>query len=123
MAVEVVDRGSREIVVFLRGDVGEADEPGLAAAIDEVDLLEKLTGLSRVVVDCHDVTSLGQSGIDFLHRLSERGERHGFSLSLSALSEGAHHGLEDGEWPGVPPTWMFTHDGRPLIVERRTRFL
>jgi hypothetical protein len=111
-SVEVVDRGSREIVVFLRGDVGPAEAGALDGAIDEVDGLEQLSSLSRVVVDCRGVDSLGDDGVRFLRRLQERGERHGFALSLSMLSSAAHHALEDAGWPGVPHTWDASHHAR-----------
>jgi hypothetical protein len=111
-SVEVVDRGSREIVVFLRDDVGTAEVDAMAAAVDEVDQLEELSSLSRVVVDCRAVTSLGDEGVQFLRRLQQRGERHGFTLSLSMLSQPAHHALEQAGWPGIPATWDASHHAR-----------
>lgn len=104
--VEVADRGGREIVVFLTGDIDESDRDALDASIDEVAALERLNGLSYAVVDMHKVTSIGQAGITFLHRLQGRGDRVGFDVSFSALSAPAHRALEDAGWSfieGSPP--------------------
>lgn len=96
--VEVVDRGGREIVVFLSGDIDESDQDALDASIDEVTALERLNGLSYTVVDMHKITSLGPSGIAFLRRLQGRGDRAGFDVSFSTLSAPAHRALEEAGW-------------------------
>lgn len=96
--VQVVDRGQREIVVFLSGDVDEAMAPALAAAVEEVDGLEHINLLNRAVVDLHGVTALGPEGVRFLRALDERGRRHGFDVSLAALSGPAHRTLESAGW-------------------------
>jgi len=96
--VEVVDRGGREIVVFLSGDIGEADRDALNASIDEVAALEQLNGLNYAVVDMHKVSSLGPAGVAFLHQLQGRGDRSGFDVSFSTLTGPAHRALEDAGW-------------------------
>ena len=99
--VQVADRGSREIVVFLTGDVDDSLTDQLHAAVDEVARLERLSSLSHAVVDMHGVTSLGPAGIAFLRELQVRGERAGFALSFSHLSSVAHRALEDAGWSFV----------------------
>ncbi|HEX6194835.1 MAG TPA: STAS domain-containing protein [Jiangellaceae bacterium] len=96
--VDVVDRGGREIVVFLSGDITESDQNALDDAIDEVEALERLNGLNFAVVDMHNVTSIGPPGIAFLHRLQDRGDRTGFDVSFSAVSAPAHRALEAAGW-------------------------
>ena len=99
--VQVADRGSREIVVFLTGDIDESLAGELHAAVDEVASLERLSSLSHAVVDMHGVTSLGPAGIAFLRELQVRGERAGFAVSFSHLSSTAHRDLEDAGWSFV----------------------
>lgn len=66
--VEVADRGGREIVVFLSGDIDESTGDTLSEAIDEVVQLEQLNGLDHAIVDMHKVTSLGPAGLTFLRQ-------------------------------------------------------
>lgn len=104
--VQVVDRGAREIVVFLSGDIDDGMNAALRAAVDEVIQLEQLNGLSHAIVDMHGVTVLDPPGLDFLHDLVARGERHGFAVSFSNMSAAAHRGVEAGGWgyvEGSPP--------------------
>lgn len=102
--VRVVDRGSREIVVFLSGDVDETMRPALDAAIAEVDGLETLTQLSRALVDMQGVTALGRAGLDFLHALQDQGGRHGFTVAATAMSGPAHRALEAVDHPFRMPS-------------------
>jgi hypothetical protein len=102
--VHVADRGSREIVVFLSGDVDDPLTDELHAAVDEVSRLERLGSLSHAVVDMHGVTSLGPAGIAFLRELEVRGERVGFEVSFSHLSNTAHRALEEAGWTFVEPS-------------------
>jgi hypothetical protein len=60
--VRVVDRASKEIVVFLAGDIDSGMEEQLNWALSEVTMLERLDDLHRVVVDAREVTSLGPAG-------------------------------------------------------------
>ena len=99
--VQVADRGSREIVVFLSGDVDDPLTDELHAAVDEVTRLERLSSLSHAVVDMHGVTSLGPAGIAFLRELQARGERAGFEVSFSHLSDAAHRAIEEAGWTFV----------------------
>lgn len=99
--VQVADRGSREIVVFLSGDVDDLMTDELHAAVDEVARLEQLSGLDHAVVDLHNVTSLGPAGIAFLRELQVRGERAAFEVSFSHLSSTAHRALEAAGWSFV----------------------
>lgn len=99
--VQVADRGSREIVVFLRGDIDDLMTDELHAAVEEVAGLERLSSLSHAVVDMHHVTSLGAAGIAFLRELQVRGERAGFAVSFSHLSSAAHRALEEAGWSFV----------------------
>jgi anti-anti-sigma regulatory factor len=103
----VVDRGSREIVVFLSGDIDDEMIDRLHEAVAEVAELESLNGLSHAVVDMHAVTSLGPPGIAFLRELNEHGRRSGFEVSFSALSGPAHRAVEAAGWhfmePSPPP--------------------
>lgn len=96
--VRVVDRGQREIVVFLAGAVDGTMRAALDRAVEEVDALEHLNLLDRAIVDMHAVETMDSAGIDFLHALAERGRRHGFDLQMSALSGAAHRALEHGGW-------------------------
>lgn len=99
-SVEVVDRGAREIVVFLSGDVVDGTSTdGLHAAVDEVARLEELIALDHVVVDMHKVTELGDAGIAFLRELTSRGQRSGFEISFAAMSGAAHRAVEAAGWP------------------------
>lgn len=99
--VEVVDRGAREIVVFLSGDVDEAAADTLHEAVDEVARLERLNGLDHAIVDMHAVTSLGPAGVAFLRELQSRGQRAGFAVSFAAMSGPAHRAAEAAGWPFV----------------------
>lgn len=108
--VEVVDRGAREIVVFLSGDVGAELTSTLHEAVDEVARLEALNGLDHVVVDMHRVTALGDAALAFLRELSGRGVQAGFQVSFAAMSGPAHRAVEAAGWhfmepspPMVPP--------------------
>ena len=99
--VEVADRGAREIVVFLSGDVGDDLAGTLLAAVDEVARLEKLNALDHVVVDMHQVSAMGDAGIVFLRELSGRGRRSGFDVSFAAMSGPAHRAVESAGWTFV----------------------
>ena len=99
--VHVADRGSREIVVVLTGDIDESLADELHAAVEEVARLERLSSLSHAVVDMHGVTSLGHDGIAFLRELQGRGQRAGFEVSFSHLSSAAHRMLEEAGWSFV----------------------
>lgn len=99
--VEVVDRGAREIVVFLSGDVGSEPDDAFGAAVDEVDRLEQLNALDHVVVDMHRVTGMSDAAIGFLRELSSRGRRSGFEVSFAALSGPAHRAIEANGWSFV----------------------
>jgi hypothetical protein len=97
--VKVVDRGGREIVVFLSGDIDAGMHEDLTAAINEVDSLEHLSLLNRAIVDLKDVTLLEREGVDFLQALHDRGGEHGFQVDLSTVSGPAHRALEASHWP------------------------
>jgi anti-anti-sigma regulatory factor len=99
--VQVVDRGAREIVVFLSGDVGADPDDEFGAAVEEVDRLEQLNALDHVVVDMHRVTGMSDSAIGFLRELSSRGRRSGFEVSFAALSGPAHRAIEANGWSFV----------------------
>lgn len=96
--VRVADRGSREIVVFLGGDIDEAMSEELHDAVDRVARLEALEGLSHAIVDMHAVTSMTQPGLEFLRELEGRGKRSGFEVSFSNMSGPAHRACEDAGW-------------------------
>jgi anti-anti-sigma regulatory factor len=93
-SVEVVDRGSQEIVVFLSGDIDDSMGRQLDLAIEEVAELEP----PRVVVDLHDCTSLGPVGVQFLDALRRRGRLDGWQVDLTAISPVARNGLEEAGW-------------------------
>ncbi|WP_026877669.1 STAS domain-containing protein [Jiangella gansuensis] len=97
-AVQVVDRGAREIVVFLSGDVSGEPADTLHAAVDEVSRLEQLNALDHVVVDMHRVTELGDAGVAFLRELSRRGRTAGYEVSFAAMSGPAHRAVEAAGW-------------------------
>jgi anti-anti-sigma regulatory factor len=97
--VEVVDRGSREIVVFLRGDITSGMAKELSAALDEVGLLERLDDLHRAVVDTREVTAFDATGLDFLRRLEARGKAEDYEVALSMTSKPVLKALEDARWP------------------------
>ena len=99
--VEVVDRGAREIVVFLSGEVGTDPDDAFGPAIDEVDRLEQLNALDHVVVDMHRVTGMTDVAIGFLRELSFRGQSSGFEVSFAALSGPAHRAIEANGWSFV----------------------
>src|SRR4029453_3493234 len=100
-SVEVVDRGSQEIVVFLSGDIDDSMGRQLDLAIEEVSALEP----PRVVVDLHDCTSLGPIGVQFLDALRRRGRLDGWEVGLSAISPAAPTVPEKaGGVSPLPPT-------------------
>lgn len=103
--VRVVDRASKEIVVFLAGDIDEAMEEQLNQALSEVTLLEQLDDLHRVVVDTREVTVLGPAGIRFLRKLERTGQEHDYELAFSMLNGPALAALTEQRWPyasGIP---------------------
>lgn len=105
--LSVVDRGAREIVVFLSGAVDNDLSEQCHSAVDDVTRLEELNALDHVVVDMHKVTAIDETGISFLHELIQRGHRAGFQVSFSSLSGPAHRAIEDSGWPFMehsPPT-------------------
>lgn len=102
--VEVVDRGAREIVVFLSGDLNHESSERLHAAVDEVVRLEQLNALEHVVIDMHQVTEMGDPAIEFLRELSLRGRRSGFDVSFAAMSGPAHRAVEAAGWSFVEPS-------------------
>jgi anti-anti-sigma regulatory factor len=93
-SVEVVDRGSQEIVVFLSGDIDDSMGRQLDLAIEEVASLEP----PRVVIDLHDCTSLGPIGVQFLDALRRRGRVDGWQVDLTAISPAARNVLEETGW-------------------------
>jgi anti-anti-sigma regulatory factor len=93
-SVEVVDRSSQEIVVFLSGDVDDSMGRQLDLAIEEVAELEP----PRVVVDLHDCTSLRPVGVQFLDALRGRGRLDGWQVDLTAISPAARNVLEEAGW-------------------------
>jgi anti-anti-sigma regulatory factor len=93
-SVEVVDRGSQEIVVFLSGDIDDSMGRQLDLAIEEVASLEP----PRVVIDLHDCTSLGPMGVQFLDALRRRGRVDGWQVDLTAISPAARNVLEEAGW-------------------------
>lgn len=97
--VRVVDRASKEIVVFLAGDIDGGMEEQLNWALSEVTLLERLDDLHRVVVDAREVTSLGPAGIRFLRNLERTGVEQGYDLAFSMLNAQALQGLSREHWP------------------------
>ncbi|NDL58117.1 STAS domain-containing protein [Phytoactinopolyspora mesophila] len=99
--VEVVDRGGREIVVFLSGDIDDALALQLRAAVEEVAELVQISGLTHAVVDMHRVRSLGEVGLEFLRNLTARGEATGFEVSFAALTGPAHRAIETAGWEFV----------------------
>ena len=93
-AVQVVDRGSLEIVVFLTGDIDESMQSELDAALEEVSVHEP----PRVVVDTHEATSLGPGGIGFLNALRARGQAEGYFVDLAAIGPAVRPALERAGW-------------------------
>ncbi|WP_157574752.1 STAS domain-containing protein [Jiangella muralis] len=106
--VEVVDRGGREVVVFLAGEVGTDPDDAFGPAIDRVVQLEQLNALDHVVVDMHLVTGMSDAAIEFLRELSTRGRASGYEVSFAAVSGPAHRAIEANGWtfaehsPDVP---------------------
>lgn len=97
--VSVVDRGSREIVVFLRGDVDQAMEARLDEALSEVTLLERLDDLHRVIVDTREVTSFDEVGVRFLRKLEREGKEQDYELAFAMTSPPVTAALEQANWP------------------------
>lgn len=97
--VRVVDRGSKEIVVFLSGEVGRGMEAELGDALAEVALLERLDDLDRVVVDAGAVTAFDETGLNFLRDLHRNGRRQGYDLELAMLTDPVRTALDRAEWP------------------------
>jgi len=100
--VRVVDRGSKEIVVFLSGEVGRDMADELDGALAEVSLLERLDDLDRVVVDAGEVTAFDLTGVDFLRALHLKGKQEGYELELAMLTEPVREALDRIEWPPSP---------------------
>jgi anti-anti-sigma regulatory factor len=99
--VEVVDRGGQEIVVFLSGNLEDVSAETLRESVDEVVTLERIGGLSHVVVDMHRVTGLGEPGLTFLRDLTDHGRTAGFAVSFAAMSGPAHRAVEAAGWEFV----------------------
>jgi anti-anti-sigma regulatory factor len=93
-SVQVVDRGSLEIVVFLTGDIDESMRSELEDAIDEVSVHEP----PRVVVDFHAATSLEPAAIGFLNALRARGQVDGYFVDLTGIGPGVRPALERAGW-------------------------
>lgn len=104
--IQVVDRGAREIVVFLSGGFGTDEaEPSagrFAEAVNEVERLEKIDGLDHVIVNMHGVTAIDDHVVGFLQSLVDRGERRGFEVSFAEMPGAARQVLHDAGWPLVP---------------------
>lgn len=106
--IQVVDRGAREIVVFLSGGFGAGDDdtgppPGRwAETVDEVERLETLDGLDHVIVNMHGVTGLDDHAVRFLRDLVDRGDARGFRVSFADVPGAARQALHDAHWPLVP---------------------
>lgn len=94
--VEVVDRGSREIVVFLSGAIDRTMERPLADAIERVTLLERINDLHRVVVDTREVTSFEEAGLRFIERLERLGRAQDFDVALSMTSPAVNLAFQRG---------------------------
>lgn len=92
--VQVVDRGSQEIVVFLTGDIDDSTQSALDAALEEVTAHEP----PRVVVDTHAATSLDPVGIGFLNALRARGQAEGYFVDLAAIGAAVRPALERAGW-------------------------
>lgn len=92
--VQVVDRGSLEIVVFLSGNIDESMRSELEAALEEVSVHEP----PRVVVDTHAAASLGPAGIGFLNALRARGQVEGYFVDLAAIGPSVRPVLERAGW-------------------------
>lgn len=99
--IEVVDRGSHEIVVFLRGDIDDDMEPDLRAALRAIALLEEINDLDRVVVDAREVTAMGPAGLCFLLNLERQGQGL-YEVDLATLSRPALRALERSHWHHLP---------------------
>ncbi|NED94850.1 STAS domain-containing protein [Phytoactinopolyspora alkaliphila] len=99
--VEVVDRGGQEIVVFLSGDVDDVPAETFGEAVDEVATLERIGGLSVVVVNMQEVSNLGEPGLAFLRDLTEKGQNSGFAVAFAAMSGPAHRAVEAAGWEFV----------------------
>jgi anti-anti-sigma regulatory factor len=93
-SVEVVDRGSLEIVVFLSGDIKDGMGRELDAAIEDVARLEP----PRVVVDTHECISFGIAGVQFLDALRRRGRLEGWEVDLAAIGPAVRPVLEEAGW-------------------------
>lgn len=104
--IQVVDRGAREIVVYLSGGFGVGErEPSrgrLAAAVDEVDRLEHIEGLDHVIVNMHSVTAIDHDVVQFLRALVDRGQDRDFHVSFADVPGVARRALHDADWPLVP---------------------
>ncbi|NED98859.1 STAS domain-containing protein [Phytoactinopolyspora halotolerans] len=103
-AVDVVDRGGREIVVFLSGDIDESISARLHEAVDRVATLERIGGLQHAIVDMHRVTALGDAGVEFLRELTERGREAGFTVSFASMTGPAHRAVEAAGWTFFEPS-------------------
>jgi anti-anti-sigma regulatory factor len=92
--VEVVDRGSLEIVVFMSGEIDDDTRAAMDSALEQVSRLEP----QRVVVDTHDATSFGPTGVAFLDALRDRGRAEGFEVDLAAIGPEVRPVLEASGW-------------------------
>ncbi|WP_129669743.1 STAS domain-containing protein [Phytoactinopolyspora endophytica] len=102
--VDVVDRGGREIVVFLSGDIDGTLTEQLHDAVDRVATLERIGGLQHAIVDMHRVTELDDAGVAFLHELTERGRAAGFTVSFASMTGPAHRAVEAAGWTFFEPS-------------------
>jgi anti-anti-sigma regulatory factor len=97
--VRVLDRGGREITVFLVGEVGSMLAAEFDAALVEVETLTSVDQVDRVVVDLQGVTAMDQQAVTFLQALQQRGGDRGFDVDLTTISGPAHRALEQANWP------------------------
>ncbi len=100
--IEVTDHGDREILVHLRGRIGEALRPRLDAAVERIALLNGIDGHDRVVVDVREVAELEHAGLCFLSALTHQGEHHGYDVALAMVNEQTERALDAAHWPHRP---------------------
>jgi hypothetical protein len=100
--VDVVDRGSGEVIVFLSGEVEELAGERLTGAVEQAVTLRQVSDPERVIVDLREVTGGGEGMRRFLEDLHAAGVREGFTVDLANVPAAAEPVVTRLSWATFP---------------------